>query len=200
MIAEQFTPRRGGALSAGGGGSINHQPVYIMSESIQHKLDRVRKPRVQITYDVETNGSMIKTELPFIVGVIGDFAGDNKNQKPLEQRKFTNIDRDNFNEIMARIAPELNVRVENTLAGDGSELGVQLKFNSLDDFEPGKLVEQIEPLRKLMEARNKLRDLKSTVDRSANLEKILEEVMSNTEKAKSVAGELGSQAGTGGDA
>lgn len=187
-------------MSAGDGGSINHQPVYIMSESIQHKLDRVRKPRVQITYDVETNGSMIKTELPFIVGVIGDFAGDNKNQKPLEQRKFTNIDRDNFNEIMARIAPELNVRVENTLAGDGSELGVQLKFNSLDDFEPGKLVEQIEPLRKLMEARNKLRDLKSTVDRSANLEKILEEVMSNTEKAKSVAGELGSQAGTGGDA
>lgn len=187
-------------MSAGGGGSFNHQPVYIMAESIQHKLDRVRKPRVQITYDVETNGSMIKTELPFIVGVIGDFAGDNKNQKPLEQRKFTNIDRDNFNEIMGRIAPELNVRVENTLAGDGSELGVQLKFNSLDDFEPGKLVEQIEPLRKLMEARNKLRDLKSTVDRSANLEKILEEVMSNTEKAKSVAGELGSQAGTGGDA
>ena len=155
---------------------------------------------MQITYDVETNGSPVKTELPFIVGVIGDFAGDSKAQKPLEQRKFTNIDRDNFNEIMARIAPELNLRVENTLAGDSSELGVQLAFKSLDDFEPGKLVQQIEPLKKLMEMRNKLRDLKSTVDRSANLEKILEDVMSNTEKAKSVANELGSQAGTGGDA
>lgn len=166
-----------------------------MAESQQHKLDRVRKPRVQITYDVETNGSMIKTELPFIVGVLGDFAGDSKNQKPLEQRKFTNIDRDNFNDIMARIAPELNLRVENTLSGDGSELAVQLGFKSLDDFEPGKLVEQVEPLKKLMEMRNKLRDLKSTVDRSANLEKILEDIMNNTEKAKSVAGELGSKGG-----
>lgn len=171
-----------------------------MSESQQHKLDRVRKPRVHITYDVETNGSMVKTELPFIVGVLGDFAGDNTNLKPLEERKFINIDRDNYNEVMQRMAPEVNIRVENTLANDGSELGVQLKFNSLDDFEPARLVQQIEPLRKLMEARNKLRDLKSTVDRSANLEKILDEVMSNTEKAKSVAGELGAQGGSGGDA
>jgi type VI secretion system protein ImpB len=171
-----------------------------MAESQQQKLSRVRKPRVHLVYEVETNGSMVKTELPFIVGVLGDFAGDSKNQKPLEQRKFTNIDRDNFNDIMTRIAPELEFRVPNTIQGNDTELGVKLAFKSLDDFEPGKLVEQVQPLKELMELRNKLRDLKSTVDRSANLEKILEEVMSNTEKAKSVAGELGAKPGTGGDA
>lgn len=172
----------------------------MSSESQQHKLDRIRKPRVHITYDVETNGSMVKTELPFIVGVLGDFAGDSTKQKDLENRKFAEINRDTFNKILGQIAPELNLRVENTLSNDNTEMAVQLAFKSLDDFDPGRLVQQIEPLRKLMEVRNKLRDLKSSVDRSSNLEKILEEVMSNTEKAKSVAGELGSAAGTGGDA
>src|ERR671933_996771 len=109
------------------------------SESLQKKLDRVRKPRVHITYDVETEGAAVTKELPFVVGVLGDFSGNpTEPLKPLKDRKFIQIDRDNFNDIMARMTPGLNMRVQNTLANDGSELPVQLKFNSMEDFEPAK--------------------------------------------------------------
>ncbi len=107
-----------------------------MPESIQHKLDRVRKPRVHITYDVEVGDALEKRELPFVVGVLGDFSGHpTEPLKPLRDRKFIQIDRDNFNEVMQRMTPGLNIRVENTLQGDGTELAVQLKFNSIEDFE-----------------------------------------------------------------
>ncbi len=163
-----------------------------MAESIHKKLERVRKPRVHITYEVETEGAIEVKELPFVVGVVGDFSGNPTSPlKPLEQRKFINIDRDNFNDIMARMTPGLNFRVENTLSGDGSEMAVQLKFDSMDDFDPAKIVSQVEPLRKLLEVRNKLRDLQTTVDRSDSLEHILEDVLKNTEKMQSLAGEMG---------
>src|ERR1700678_2642618 len=120
-----------------------------MSESIHKKLERVRKPRVHITYDVETEGAMVLKELPFVVGVLGDFSGDpTEALKPLKDRKFIQIDRDNFNEIMTRMTPGLNFRVENKLNNDGTEMAVSLKFNAIEDFEPQKLVEQIEPLKK----------------------------------------------------
>jgi type VI secretion system protein ImpB len=164
-----------------------------MPESIQHKLDRVRKPRVHITYDVETEGAVEVKELPFVVGVVGDFSGNNPTQKPrpLTDRKFIQIDRDNFNEVMARMTPGVNLRVENTLQGDGSELAVQLKFNSMEDFEPAGIVNQVEPLKKLLETRNKLRDLMTKVDVSPELEKLLEDVVESTDKLKDLSDALG---------
>ncbi len=163
-----------------------------MSASIHEKLNRVRKPRVHITYDVETEGAEIQRELPFVMGVIGDFSGDpTKPLAPLAERKFVQIDRDNFNEVMSRIGPGLKLRVNNTLAGDGSEMAVDLKFNSIEDFEPGRVVEQVPALKQLMETRNKLRDLMGKVDRSAELENLLEQVLQNETELKSLSSQLG---------
>lgn len=163
-----------------------------MAESIHDKLKRVRKPRVHITYDLETNGAIEEKEIPFVMGVMGDYSGDNADsKKALKERKFAQIDRDNFNEAMSKINPKLQMKVENTLADDGSEMGVELDFKSMEDFEPHRLVEQVEPLKKLLETRNKLRDLLTKADRSEDLEKILEDVLSNTEALNSLSGELG---------
>jgi len=159
--------------------------------SIHDKLKRVRKPRVHITYDVETEGAEVKKELPFVVGVLGDFSGDNTEVlKPLKDRRFIQIDRDNFNDVLKRMSPSLSWKVENTLTDDGSEFSVNLNFNSIEDFEPAAVVNQVEPLRKLMETRNKLRDLMTKVDRSEELENVLEEVLSNTANLDSIAKEL----------
>jgi type VI secretion system protein ImpB len=145
-----------------------------MSGSVHSKLNRVRKPRVHITYEVETDGAQIVRELPFVVGVMGDFSGDpTQPLRPMADRKFTQIDRDNFNDVMARMNPGLNIKVENTLADDGSEMALNLKFNSMDDFDPARVVEQVPALKSLLETRNKLRDLMSKADRSDELEGLL---------------------------
>lgn len=163
-----------------------------MADSIHDKLKRVRKPRVHITYDVETNGAEEKKELPFVMGVMGDYSGDNtENKKSLKERKFVNIDRDNFNDAMGKVNPKLNMKVENTLSEDDSELSVELDFKSMGDFDPATVVNQVEPLKQLMEARNKLRDLMSKADRSEELEAILEEVLQNTDKITEISKELG---------
>ncbi len=164
--------------------------------SIHNKLERVRKPRVHIKYEVETEGAMVERELPFVVGVLGDFSGDpTEPLKSLKDRKFVQIDRDNFNDVMKRMTPGLQMKVENTLAGDGSEMAVDLKFSSMDDFDPTSVVNQVEPLRKLLETRNKLRDLMSKVDRSEDLENLLEQVLQNSEELKSLGDQLGVEAG-----
>ncbi len=171
-----------------------------MAESTQHKLDRVRKPRVHITYDVETEGAMEKRELPFVVGVLGDFSGNpTQPLKPLLERKFIQIDRDNFNEVMAAMTPGANLRVENTLAGDGTQMAVNLRFNSIEDFEPARVVQQVEPLRRLLETRNKLRDLMTKMDVSPELEKLLEEVVENTDNLKKLSDQLGASGAGGGE-
>ena len=163
-----------------------------MAESIHEKLKRVRKPRVHITYEVETEGAEILRELPFVVGIMGDFSGDpTEPLRPLSERKFIQIDRDNFNDVMARMTPGLNIRVANKLAEDGSEMALALKFNSLDDFDPGRLAEQVPALKALLETRNKLRDLMSKVDRSEDLENLLEQVLKNEDELKSLSGQLG---------
>lgn len=163
-----------------------------MPESIQHKLDRVRKPRVHITYDVEVGDAIEKRELPFVVGVLGDFSGHpTEPLKPLRDRKFIQIDRDNFNEVMQRMTPGLNLRVENTLQADGTEMAVQLKFNSIEDFEPARIVQQVPALRKLLETRNKLRDLMTKIDVSPELEGILEQVLQNTDELQKFSQQLG---------
>ena len=156
-----------------------------MPESIHEKLKRVRPPRVHITYDVETEGAVVMKDLPFVVGVLGDFSGDpTEPLKPLKDRKFVQIDRDSIADVMARMTPGLNMRVENTLKGDGSELGVQLKFRSMEDFEPANVVKQVEPLRKLLETRNKLRDLLVASDRNENIENDLEKILKNADEMK----------------
>lgn len=163
-----------------------------MPESVHGKLSRVRKPRVHITYDVETEGATVVKELPFVVGVLGDFSGNpTEPLKPLKDRKFVSIDRDSFDEVMKRMTPGVEMKVENTLAGDGSEMAVELKFSSIGDFEPAKIVEQVEPLRKLLDTRNRLRELLSAVDRADGLEGELEKLLQDAEQVKKLAGELG---------
>ncbi|KAB7622588.1 type VI secretion system contractile sheath small subunit [Alkalilimnicola sp. S0819] len=147
---------------------------------IHDKLKRVRKPRVHISYEVETEGAMVEKELPFVMGVMGDFSGDAAAPlKPLKDRRFVQIDRDNFDQVLASMSPGLNLKVPNTLKGDDSEFAVSLKFESLADFEPAAVVEQVEPLRRLLEARNRLRDLATKTDRSEELEAIIERVLTN---------------------
>jgi len=171
-----------------------------MSESIHDKLKRVRKPRVHITYDVETNGAVQNKEIPFVMGVMGDYSGDNtENKKALKDRKFSQVDRDNFNEVMNNVSPQVNMKVQNTLQDDGSEMSVELGFKSMEDFEPQNIVEKVDPLKKLMETRNKLRDLLTKADRSEDLENLLEEVLSNADSLASLQGELGSDDDKKGD-
>ncbi len=163
-----------------------------MSASIHDKLNRVRKPRVHITYQVETEGAEIQRELPFVVGIMGDFSGDpTAPLKPMADRKFTQIDRDNFNDVMANMAPGLKLRVDNTLAGDGTQMAVDLKFKSIEDFEPAQVATQVPALAALLETRAKLRDLMSKVDRSEELESLLEQVLKSEEDLKKLSGQLG---------
>lgn len=168
--------------------------------SVHGKLSRVRKPRVHISYEVETGGAVVKKELPFVVGVMGDFSGDpTEPLKPLRDRKFVQIDRDNFNDVMARMTPGVKMKVDNTLAGDGSEMAVDLQFKSMADFEPGNVAKQVEPLKKLLATRDKLRDLLTKIDRSEDLEAVLERVLQNTEELKQLSSELGVDIPDGGD-
>jgi len=163
-----------------------------MSASIHDKLNRVRKPRVHITYEVETEGAEVLRELPFIVGIMGDFSGDpTAPLRPLADRKFIQIDRDNFNEVMAGMNPGLKLKVDNKLSEAGGEMGVELKFNSIEDFEPARVAQQVPALRALLETRAKLRDLMSKVDRSEELEGLLEQVLKNEDELKSLSGQLG---------
>jgi len=165
-------------------------------ESLQHKLDRVRPPRVQITYDVEVGGAIELKELPFVVGVMGDFVGKPEEPLPaLKNRKFVEIDPDNFNQVMAGMKPRLAYSIENKLQDDGSKLGVDLKFNSIEDFEPDNIVQQVEPLRKLIEARQKLSDLRSKMDGNEKLENLLEGIISDTDKQKQLSESLGINTG-----
>jgi type VI secretion system protein ImpB len=169
-----------------------------MAGSTQEKLDRVRKPRVHIKYEVEIGDAQVERELPFVVGVMGDFSGDPTQKLPeVRDRKFTQIDRDNFNKIMSNMTPGLNMRVQNKLQDDGSEMAVNLKFNSMDDFEPQRIVDQVEPLRRLKETRDKLRDLMTKADRSDDLEQLLEKVLADEEAVKKLHEEIKKRGGEG---
>jgi type VI secretion system protein ImpB len=169
-----------------------------MSESIHDKLTLIRKPRVHITFTVETEGAELVKELPFVVGIMGDFSGDpTAPLKPLSDRKFVQIDRDNFDSVMASMNPGLRMRVENTLAGDGTEIPVDLKFSELDDFEPARVAAQVPALAALLETRAKLRDLQGKADRSEELEALLEQVLRSETDLKTLSGQLGIQTSGG---
>jgi type VI secretion system protein ImpB len=161
-------------------------------ESTQQKLSRVRAPRVHITYEVEIGGAIEQKDLPFVLGVLGDFSGHPSEQLPrLKDRKLIEIDRDNFDQVLAGMKPRLAYRVNNTLAGDDSKINVELRFNSLEDFEPDRVVQQVEPLRRLIEARQKLSDLLSRMDGNDRLEELLQDVIQSTGQQQQLSQALG---------
>lgn len=158
-----------------------------MAESMQHKLDRVRPPRVQITYDVETGGAVQTKELPFVVGIMADLSGQPAEPLPkVKDRKFVEIDGDSFNGVLAATKPRLAIRADNLLAGDDSKLNVELKFSSLDDFSPLAVAQQVEPLRKLLDARGRLVDLLAKLDGNDDLDRLLQEIVANTDGLKQI--------------
>ena len=161
------------------------------NSSVQKKLQKIRPPRVQMTYDVEIGDSIENKELPFVVGVVGDFGGNSEvPQKRLKERSFVGIDRDNFDEVMKGVEPRAAYRVNNELTGEGGQFAVDLKFRSIDDFRPEAVVQQVEPLKKLLEARTKLADLRNKMAGNDKLEDLLNDVLNSTEKLA----ELGQQA------
>lgn len=165
-----------------------------MAESIQHKLDRVRPPRVQITYDVEIGGAIQKKELPFVVGILADLSGKPENAlPPLKERKFVEIDRDNFNDVLASVQPRVVASVDNHLSKDGGKTNVELRFKNMDDFTPTQLVLQVESLRKLFESRQKLNDLLAKLDGNDTLDGMLQQVGANADELKQLKSANGSE-------
>jgi type VI secretion system protein ImpB len=166
-----------------------------MAESQQQKLSRVRRPRVQITYEVETGGAMEKKELPFVVGVMADLSGQPK--KPLaalKDRKFVAIDRDNFNDVLAKQEPRLAMKVQNRLTEEDTKLAVELNFKHMDDFEPARVAEQVPAMKELLEMRQRLSQLLGKMEGNDKLEQLLADVLGNTEKAVALAKEMGIKA------
>jgi type VI secretion system protein ImpB len=158
-----------------------------MPESTQKKLSRIRPPRVQITYDVEIGDAIQMKELPFVAGILADLSGKPAEALPkLKDRKFVEIDRDNFNDVLASCAPRLAFRVDNKLANDDSKLSVELHFKNIDDFNPAEIVKQIEPMRKLFEARQRLMDLLAKLDGNDKLDALLRDIAENPESQKSL--------------
>jgi type VI secretion system protein ImpB len=163
-----------------------------MSESTQHVLSRVRPPRVHITYDVEIGNAIEKKELPFIVGVMADLSGMPEKPLPkMKERKFVEIDRDNFNTVLEAAAPRLALRVPNKLQPDSDQmLNVLLNFKSMEDFDPVSVVQQIAPLKELYSARSRLRDLLAKLDGNDDLEAILAEIVASTDEQARLREEL----------
>ena len=165
-----------------------------MPESTQHKLDRIRPPRVQITYDVEIGDAIVMKELPFIVGIMADLSGEPEVPlPPLRERKYVEIDRDNFNDIMKSIGPRLALRTPNRLTPDGGFISAELKFNSLDDFSPVNVLKQVEPMRKLFEARSRLADLLTKLDGNDALDALLQDVLKNTDGLNELKASVGGE-------
>lgn len=162
-------------------------------ESSQHKLDRVRPPRVHITYDVEVGGAIETKELPFAIGVMGDFTGHPDQPLPkFKDRKFVEVTPDNFDTVLEGMRPHLAFSVDNKLSDDpDSQLKVDLNFKSLDDFEPEQVARQVKPLRELLELRTKLSDLRGTIASNDKLDEVLQDTISNTEKLDKLRSELG---------
>ncbi|MBL7998528.1 MAG: type VI secretion system contractile sheath small subunit [Candidatus Kapabacteria bacterium] len=161
-----------------------------MAENTQKKLTRVRPPRVQITYDVETNGAIQQKELPFVVGVLSDLAGNPKEPLPeIKKRKFTEIDRDNFDKVLGSIKPRVTARVDNKLTNDGTQIAVDLEFKSMDDFNPANIAKNVGPLNQLLELRQKLVEMVGKLDGNNELYEQLEGILKNTEQLNQLATE-----------
>ncbi|MGD1101856.1 MAG: type VI secretion system contractile sheath small subunit [Terriglobia bacterium] len=169
-----------------------------MAESVQKRLERVRPPRVHITYDVETGGAIEVKELPFVMGVMGDFTGQPVDPLPkLKDRRFIEVTLDNFDSVLESIKPHVAFSVDNKLSEDDNvgQLKVDLKFKSMDDFEPDKVAKQVKPLRELLELRTRLSDLKGALQTNDKLDEVLLETVSNTEKLNKLRSEIGIKEG-----
>lgn len=161
-------------------------------ESLQHKLDRVRAPRVQITYDVEIGDAIEMKEIPFVVGVLADLSGKPDEPLPkLKDRKFVEIDRDNFDKVLEGMKPRAAFKVDNKISGDDTKLGVDVRFKSLDDFHPERVAEQVPPLAKLVEARRRLSDLMSKLEGNDKLNDLLQDVIGSTDALQKLGKEAG---------
>lgn len=161
-------------------------------ESVQKKLQRIRPPRVQLTYDVEIGDGKEIKELPFVVGVLGDFSAASELEKTkLKDKKFINVDLENIDEVMESLAPRAAFQVENTISEEGGRMGVDLTFNSMADFRPENVVQQVDPLRKLVDARERLSDLRNKISNSERLEDLLDEVLKNTDQIRKMSAEAG---------
>jgi len=173
-----------------------------MAESVFEKKKRIRPPRVNITYEVELGGAMVMKELPFVCGVISNLSGDpEKSLGKLKDRKFVEIDRDNFDDVLKSMTPRVQMRVDNTLTGEG-ELSVELNFEKLSDFEPEAIVNQVDPLKKLLEVRGQLKDLQSRAEGNDRLEELLNTVIDNEgvrDKLKEATGAEAPEAGGSSD-
>lgn len=169
-------------------------------ESTQHKLDRVRAPRVQITYDVEVGGAIEIKELPFVVGVLGDFTGQPEQPlAKLKDRKFVEVNPDNFDTVLEGMKPHLNFAVENKLSEepDAPNLKVDLHFKSMDDFEPENVARQVKPLKELLDLRTRLSDLRGSLQGNDKLEEALLDAVGNTDKLDKLKKEMAKEAGNG---
>lgn len=163
-----------------------------MAESTQKKLSRVRAPRVHISYDVETGGAIEMRELPFVMGVLGDFTG--QPREPLERlkdRKFVEVSPDNFDDVLASMKPHLTYSVENKLSDEGGKIHVDLDFRSLEDFSPERVAQQVDPLKKLLDLRTQLADLRGSLQGNDKLEEILQSTLGDADKLNRLKGELG---------
>lgn len=168
----------------------------MAKESLQKKVGRVRPPRVHITYDVQVGDAIEKRDLPFVVGVLADLSGQPDQPLPaITKRKFVQVDRDNLNDVMKKIGPRLAFKVPNRLSEDDTKLNVELRFNSMDDFQPAKIAEQVTPLRKLLELRNSLANLRASLIGNEKLENLLQEVIQNQELLRQAGAEAGVRAG-----
>ncbi|HEY1239892.1 MAG TPA: type VI secretion system contractile sheath small subunit [Bryobacteraceae bacterium] len=168
----------------------------MAKESLQKKVGRVRPPRVQITYDVQVGDAIEKRDLPFVVGVMADLSGNpDQPLPPIAKRKFVQVDRDNINDVMKKIGPRLAFKVPNRLSEDDTKLNVELRFESMDDFAPAKVAEQITPLRKLLELRNSLANLRASLIGNEKLDNLLQEVIQNQELLRQAGAEAGIHAG-----
>src|SRR6201987_5703410 len=169
-------------------------------QSAQHKLDRVRAPRVQITYDVEVGGAIEIKELPFVVGVLGDFTGQPTEPLPkLKERKFIEVNPDNFDSVLEGMKPHLAFSVENKLSDepDAPNLKVDLNFKSMDDFEPENVARQVKPLKELLDLRTRLSDLRGSLQGNDKLEEALLDAVGNTDKLAKLKAEIGKESSNG---
>ena len=164
-------------------------------ESLQHKLDRVRPPRVQITYDVEIGDAIEIKELPFVMGVLGDFTGTpTEPLAPLKQRKFVEVNPDNFDQVLEKMKPHLAFTVDNKLSDDpDAKLRIDLNFKSLEDFSPESVARQVGPLRELLELRGRLSDLRGNMQGNDKLEELLRESVSDQDKLNKLKAEIATQ-------
>ncbi|MDP9606673.1 type VI secretion system contractile sheath small subunit [Variovorax sp. NFACC27] len=166
-----------------------------MSNSLQKWVGRNRPPRVQITYDVEIGDAVEKKELPLVVGLLADLSGQPEQPLPkLKERRFVEIDRDNFDGVLGNISPRLDLSVPDTMKGDGN-LKIELNFKEFADFHPEAIVSQVPRLAKLLEARQQLRDLLAKLDGNDELDGLLERVVQNSEDLKAVQSQARAEAG-----